>query len=317
VAVVIERVAWGGWPNCRRISNGEVELIVTGDIGPRIMRYGFVGGQNFFKVFEDQAGKSGEPEWQFRGGHRVWLAPEHIERTYAPDNSPVEIEVADGVLTATQQVEPSTGLQKQLMIRLADRGTHVEVVHRMKNTLPSAVEVSVWALTMMASGGTAVTGFPPRSSHADALAPTNPLVMWAFTDLSDKRWTFLEKYLVLRHDPAISAHTKLGHFNKDTWAAYFLGSETFRNSEMFLKWCATDPARLYPDFGCSCELFASDAMLEIETLGPLTLLEPSAWIDHVEHWSLHRDVVVSAWSGQALDGTLSTLLAARDVVDIG
>jgi hypothetical protein len=307
VSISIEKVAWGGWPNCRRISNGEVELIVTADIGPRIMRYGFIGGRNFFKVFEDQSGKSGEPDWQFRGGHRLWLAPEHTERSYAPDNDPVEIESAGGVLTATQPVEPSTGLRKQLVIRLAAQGTRVEVLHRMQNTFSSALEVSPWALSMMASGGTAVTGFPPRASHADMLAPTNPLVMWAFTDLSDKRWTFLEKYLVLRHDPANTAHTKLGHFNKDTWGAYVLGSE------MFLKWYAADPTGVYPDFGCSCELFASDAMLEIETLGPLTRLEPGGWVEHVEQWSLHRNVVVKEWTGAALDSALNPLLAARNV----
>src|SRR5690349_10985616 len=43
-AVKIEKTEYGGWPNCYRISNGEVELIVTTDVGPRIMHYGFVGG---------------------------------------------------------------------------------------------------------------------------------------------------------------------------------------------------------------------------------------------------------------------------------
>ncbi len=45
--VKIEKTAWQGWANCYKITNGEVEIIVTSDIGPRIMRYGFVGGQNF------------------------------------------------------------------------------------------------------------------------------------------------------------------------------------------------------------------------------------------------------------------------------
>src|SRR3954464_4830767 len=85
-AVKIEKTAWGGWPNCYRISNGEVEVIITSDIGPRGMRYAFVGGQNLFKVYEDQLGQSGEPVWRHRGGHRVWIAPEQMPRTYAPDN---------------------------------------------------------------------------------------------------------------------------------------------------------------------------------------------------------------------------------------
>src|SRR4051812_5239262 len=114
--VIVEKTEWGGWPNCYRISNGEMELIVTSDIWPRVMRCGFIGGQNFFKVFEDQLGKTGEPDWQLRGGHRIWLAPEDFQRTYAPDNDAAEVQVHGPVLTTTQKTEPETGLQKQLVI---------------------------------------------------------------------------------------------------------------------------------------------------------------------------------------------------------
>ena len=59
-AVKVERANYKGWSNCYRVSNGEIELIVTGDVGPRVIRFGFVGGQNLFKEFPDQVGKSGE-----------------------------------------------------------------------------------------------------------------------------------------------------------------------------------------------------------------------------------------------------------------
>jgi hypothetical protein len=49
-AIVIERSPYGGWPNCYRPSNGHLELVVTSDVGPRIIRCGFPGGgQNFFQ----------------------------------------------------------------------------------------------------------------------------------------------------------------------------------------------------------------------------------------------------------------------------
>jgi hypothetical protein len=302
--VTIEKKPWGGWPDCYRIANGEVELIVTGGIGPRIMHYGFAGGQNFFKVYEDQLGKSGEPDWQIRGGHRLWLAPEDARLTYAPDNSPVGMEVQGHTLTATQPVEPSTGLVKQIAVTLAPSGSEVEVVHRMKNTLPFAITIAPWALTVLAPGGTAVTGFPPRARHEDTLAPTNPLVMWAFTDLRDKRWTFLEKYLILRQDPGERAPTKLGHFNRNTWGAYLLGSE------LFLKRCRADPARTYPDMGCSYETFTSAEMLEIETLGPLTLAEPGVFFEHIEYWSLHKKLLVPEWNEKTLDRMLLPILGS-------
>ena len=67
-AVKVDKVAYKGWPNCYRVSNGEVELVVTSDVGPRVMRFGFVGGQNLFKE-----------------------SPEQLGATWAPDNVPVQI----------------------------------------------------------------------------------------------------------------------------------------------------------------------------------------------------------------------------------
>lgn len=44
-AVKVEKTEYKGWKNCYRVTNGEVEMIVTGDLGPRIIRFGFVGGR--------------------------------------------------------------------------------------------------------------------------------------------------------------------------------------------------------------------------------------------------------------------------------
>ena len=54
-AVTVEKIDYKGWPNSYRMSNGEADLVITSDIGPRIIRYGFSGGQNVFKEFADQA----------------------------------------------------------------------------------------------------------------------------------------------------------------------------------------------------------------------------------------------------------------------
>src|SRR5207245_5476249 len=123
-----------GWPNSYRITNGEVELIIASDIGPRIMRYAFVGGQNVFKEFAEGLGKSGEATWQLRGGHRIWAAPEDPVKTYAPDNGPVHVAIHGAVLEATEPPEPLTGLEKQITVKLAPSGTGVEVLHRIRNT---------------------------------------------------------------------------------------------------------------------------------------------------------------------------------------
>jgi hypothetical protein len=306
--VRVEKAEYKGWANCYRVSNGEVELIVTGDVGPRIIRFGFVGGQNLFKEFPEQLGKSGEEKFQLRGGDRVWKAPEDPIATWAPDNVPVEIQVTPTGLIAREPIEPLTKLQKEIEVSMASSGTGVKVIHRITNRSLFPLEFSPWALTMMAQGGMAVTGFPPRGHHPANLEATNPLVMWAYTDLSDPRWKFTKKYLTLRQDPNNKEAQKLGMFNVNTWAAYLL------NGEAFLKHTKADPSKTYPDFGCSFETFTNNDFLEVETLGPLTTLQAGQTVTLAEDWALFRDVKPASISDEELDRALLPLLKQAGAV---
>jgi hypothetical protein len=303
----IEKINYHGWPNSYRMTNGEVELVITSDIGPRIIRYAFVGGPNFFHQFASQLGKSGESTWQNRGGHRLWVAPEAPPPspvTYAVDNFPVAIALKAGAIVATAPIEPQAGLQKQLVVRMAPAGSSVEVLHRITNLNPWAIELSAWALTVMAPGGVGITGLPPRGTHPEMLAPTNPLVIWAFTDLSDQRWQFTRKYVVLRQDPKSSSPQKIGSFSPETFGAYYLGKE------LFVKRYRAGSHKTYPDMGASFEMFTNPHVLELETLGPLTKLAPGATVEHVERWSLHRNIRIAKWTDAELDKALLPALAS-------
>ncbi len=296
---MIETVSYGGWPNCLRIYDENVELIVTADVGPRVICYGFIGGQNIFKEFADQMGRSGESTWQPRGGHRIWIAPEVVPETYAPDNVPCCAKLfLDGV-EVTAPMEPKTGLEKAIRVQLLEAG--VIVTHRIRNCAEQPKTLAPWALSMMAPGGVGITTFPPRGRHPDILPPTNPLIMWAFTDLSDPRWTFTKKYLVLRQDPANTSPQKLGLFNEHTLGAYLLGSD------LFVKRYEADPSKTYADFGASYETFTNQAFLELETLGPLEEVAPGATVEHIERWSLHRGVTIKDWTDRELDRILEAL----------
>jgi len=59
VAVEMKKIEYAGWPNCIQLSNGQIELVATTDVGPRIIRWAFVGGKNLFKESPDQLGKTG------------------------------------------------------------------------------------------------------------------------------------------------------------------------------------------------------------------------------------------------------------------
>jgi hypothetical protein len=293
---MVEKVSYGGWANCFRIFNSDVELVVTSDVGPRVIRYGFVGGQNVFKEFADQMGQSGEATWQPRGGHRIWMAPEIVPDTYALDNVPVRATVVEDSVELIAPVERETGLEKSIVVKLCAHG--VKVTHRIRNCGSKARTLAAWALSMMAPGGVGIAKFPPRGTHPEDLPPTNPLIMWAFTDLSDPRWTFTKKYLMLRQDPGCKTPQKLGLFNKKTIGAYLLGSD------LFVKRYDADPSKMYPDFGASYETFTNEGFLELETLGPLEGVAPGGVVEHVERWSLHRGVTVAGWTDEELDRVL-------------
>src|SRR5689334_13060607 len=86
----MQEVPFGGWDRCARFAIGNLEMIVTLEVGPRIIRFGEAGGQNVLKEYADQMGKTGGDQYHSYGGHRLWIGPEDPVRTMQPDNDPVE-----------------------------------------------------------------------------------------------------------------------------------------------------------------------------------------------------------------------------------
>ena len=282
----MEKANYKGWQNCYRISNGLVDLVVTTDVGPRIIRFGFVGEENEFKEYDDMVGETGGAGWRIYGGHRLWHAPEVRPRTYYPDNLPVELEQHTGFVRMIQPTETTTGIQKEIDIRLSASEAHVELTHRLRNTNLWAVELAPWAISVMAPGGKAIIPLPPRASHEESLLPTNVITLWAYTDMADRRWVWGSKYVTLGQDRRANTPQKAGFMVTDGWAAYA------REGHLFVKKFSYLEGKRYPDFGCSVEVFTDADMLELETLAPLARIRPGSTVEHVEHWFLFRDVPV-------------------------
>jgi hypothetical protein len=280
----IEKIPYKGWQNCYRLSNGVVDLVVTADVGPRIVRFGFVDGENELKEYPDDQGKTGGDEFRMYGGHRLWHAPESIPRSYAADNDPLQVEEGEDFVRLTQPVEQLTGVQKEMEISIDPDDAHVTVVHRMRNTNLWAIELAPWAITVMATGGKAIIPLPPRGAHPENLEPTSSLTLWAYTDFSDPRWTLGKKYILLQQDAGMPAPQKIGAMVPDGWAAYA------RGGHLFVKKFYFEPDFAYPDMGCQVETFTNAEMIELETLAPLTLLDPQTEVEHVEEWYLYQDV---------------------------
>lgn len=301
--VKIDTVACLGQPNCQRLSNGTVEVVVTTDVGPRVARYAFVGGENMLGETPGPGDQTELGVWKPYGGHRLWHAPEAKPRSYSPDNAPVPFEVVEGnAIRLRQPVEPGTGIEKEMTVTLDPDGTRVTIHHRLTNRGLWAAELAAWALTIMRGGGTAVVPQEPYGPHPQNLLPVRPIALWAYTDLSDPRFALGPRFLRVRSMEERRAPQKIGVGNKRGWAAYHQGRT------LFVKRFGHRAGASYPDFGSNCEIYTAGSFIELESLGPLVRLAPGESTEHVEHWYLFGDVDLPA-DDEAAEAALAPLIA--------
>lgn len=277
-----ERIDYGGWPNCIRICNSEIEIIVTTDVGPRIVRLGFINSQNFFYLSSDEIGKTGGTEWRIYGGHRLWLSPEVLSRTYYPDNISVHYSGDDYSIVLTTAKEITTGIVKEIEIMLSPVKNRITVIHRLINQNVWDIELSPWAISALSKGGRAIIPQEPFRGNDGYLLPERSMALWPNTMMNDIRWTWGNRYIQAKQDPLIASEQKIGVLNKQEWVAYSL------NNELLIKRFRYNPNEIYPDFNCNNEIYINGNFLEIETLGPMTKVPPQGIIEHVEHWSLFK-----------------------------
>lgn len=280
----MEKITYLDLPNCYRLSNGTAELVFTTDVGPRVIRYSLVGGENVLGECPEASVKTELGEWKPWGGHRLWAAPEASPRSYAPDNAAVEFKF-DGELSVrlTSPVEAATGLQKELTVSLEEEGSDVRLRHRVTNRSLWEIEVAPWALTVMRGGGEAVIPQEPFGAHPEHLLPARRLVLWRYTDLSDPRFNFGRRFLRLRSDARHTEPQKIGVENKRGWAAYHVARL------LFVKHFSYEEGAAYPDDGCNNEVFTAGSFIELESLAPLKRLAPGESAEHEERWRLFED----------------------------
>lgn len=281
--MAVDHVSFGGWENNLRIENGRTELIITADVGPRVISYRTADCTNVFKTFEAQLGGTGETTWLPRGGHRFWLAPEDPVLSYLPDNGAVEHRIlSDFQVETISSPTAQLPFRKMMAVTLDPISSHVTVTHRAENCGEKPLQVATWGLSVMVPGGCEIIPLPPLGEHPRDLLPNRAMVLWPFTDMTDRRWRWGRRFLSLRQGDA--GPTKIGLAHRERWVAYH------REDSLFLKTIEFREDAIYPDFGCNFETFTNEEMLEVEALGPLVELAPGAVTEHTEHWDVFDGV---------------------------
>ncbi|MBN1960478.1 MAG: hypothetical protein JW841_05990 [Deltaproteobacteria bacterium] len=280
--VSVQHLAYGGWPNCYRVSDGEVEIIAVTDIGPRIIRCGLVGGTNLFFERVTDKGRTGGNKFRYYGGHRLWCAPESKALTYNPDNQLVHCEeLINGVLLR-QVIESSTGIEKSIQITL-DSVNHIfSLIHCITNKGSQPITISPWALTMLYPGGVAIVP-QYRQGDDEGYLPNRTMALWPYTDMNDARVTWGADYTLVRQNPnAGDKRFKFGVTLPQGWLAYL------NQGVLFIKTFEFVHGASYPDNGVNSEVYTVGDFLELESFAPLCELAVGAKAMHGEQWSLVR-----------------------------
>jgi hypothetical protein len=291
-----------GWPNTYRLSNGFVAARVVTDVGPRIMDFRPAGGANLLHAREGVGG-AGEDKYMFRGGWRLWIAPERTETTYALDNSACQAElVGDTTLRVTAPPQLAAGIQKQIEVTLKPGEPRLRVTSRIKNVTDHPLTHAAWSLPVLEPGGRAF--LPLDIGSLTAFDATRHLILWSYTKLADPRYHFGDRLVQIDHarvKPAPpgppgrgSDESKIGVDSSQGWQAYLL------HGTLYLKRFPHDAAGQYPDGGATMEVYSNHEFLELEHLGPLTTLHPGEEIVFPEDWWLFTRVSVPAVEADAL-----------------
>lgn len=272
------------------ISNDVIEVYVTIDVGPRIIRYGYIGGQNVMcdnrnagapkddQEFENFFGKG--KKWEILGGHRIWTSPESYPNSYYPDLEPVKYEITKTGAIFTPNAETENGVQKQLVVNIDPDDTNVYVTMNVTNIANESQEFSIWGLTVSAVGGTLII---PMNDNDTGLLANRNISVWPYTNLADSRLHFGNRYVTLHQDPNVDQALKLGFDLNDAEVFYCLGNDIFRK-----KYETFHTREKYPDNNCSFETYTCNTFLEIESLSPLKKVKSNETVSLTEHWSLHQ-----------------------------
>ena len=280
--VTIGKEKYSIYGECISFTSKDIKLLVTIDLGPRIIFYGKDGVNIMFEDINDTTSKGGEffennlkgeGIWHLYGGHRLWKSPEYMD-TYYPDNKKVDVKiVSESEAIFTSNIETTTKLQKSLDIKMSEDGK-VTLKQTIKNLGNDSIEISAWGLTVLDNGAKAII---PLSKEDTGFLPNRNIVYWPYTNINDERIKISNENITIEQKDIVQP-IKIGLYTEGEIKTQIKGTEFSIHTDKKIG--------TYPDFSCNYECYTNNYIFEIETLSPLKVLAPGDSIEHVEYWAL-------------------------------
>ncbi len=291
--VNVTELNYKNFGKCVKLDNGTASLIITVDVGPRIISYCLNGKENMLLEDVDREFKDGSQElrdyfgedktWYIYGGHRLWSSPESYPHSYVPDNEPVEYEILDwdgvkGIRLTAPATRTGQLHTTYIWLDRENKGSsRVQINHSITNVSGAIVTLAPWALTVCAAGGVEIF---PQSTADNGLLSNRRNVFWSYSDINDDRFFLSNKYGTLQQVKGAPTKFKIGINNEDGWAA------VVNKGQIFLKNFSMEKDGNYPDYGCNFETFTNGIFLECESLGELETLKNGQTVSLTEEWEL-------------------------------
>lgn len=209
--------------------------------------------------------------YRFRGGHRLWAAPEIAAVTYASDDHECDVSESPGSIVVTAPPD-AAGLVKEVSISADAESLLVD--HRLTgNGFTGAV--APWALTQLPLGGTAIL---PVVGDDTAPEANRYLVIWPYSSVEDRRVTVCDD--VLEIEASDGPPLKFGSGPNPRRLGYF------NDGVLFLKEIESAENREVPDFGAVAQVYVGSGFCELESVGGLTDISDGAGVTLRERWTV-------------------------------
>ena len=161
-----KEIEFENFGKCLSISNEKIKLLVTVDIGPRIIYFGLNDGKNvlfndiernYIEDLEVIKSYYGEDKVRYRyGGHKMLTLPEIMPDSFYPDNKALTYSITNNGAVFFQEEQEKNDISISLEILLNDSSNDVMIIHTLKNTSKIEQEIGISASTDMNPSGTLI-----------------------------------------------------------------------------------------------------------------------------------------------------------------
>lgn len=273
---------------CVSINNGTVKVIVSVDVGPKIIFWGYTNGENMLYIpydileYDEPISQKIPPDIFFkRYGHEIMLAYEKNKPVVLSSGTTIYSILKEGVVFSCSN--PKLGLSANLEIIIQDKSNSIMIVHSIENTNEKTQNFSICSSTFVTQDGTLLV---PQNMDDLGNSPNRVLALWKKSNINDSRLYVANEYLRFNNTSTDkSSVLKLGINNRRAWSTYTKDGNTF------LKHYLHNKKAKYLNFDSSFIIDSKKELLSLKVLSPIYNVQKNEIAKMAEYWSLFPNKV--------------------------